>query len=77
MVKTFYELTLLSELPIENVLDRIQKEFSAEIIPKGKSNRWAVIIRGVKSESIAGDGLVEDPAKPTQRADAIEERELK
>lgn len=77
MVKTFYELTLLTELPIENVLDRIQKEFNAEIIPKGKSNRWAVIIREVKSESIGSDGVVENPSDPTQRVGPIEERELK
>lgn len=66
MVKTFYEVILLSELPIEQVLEVLHKEFDAEIIPKGRSNRWTVIVQGVNSEPESSDGVAENASSPSQ-----------
>lgn len=58
MTKTFYEVTFLSEVNVEKILEAIKEKFpSAEIVKKtGTMNRYMVIVPDIPSDKNAPAG---------------------
>ena len=53
-MKSFSDVTFLSAVPIETVLNTLKEHFDAEVINKeGRANRWAVIINDIEKKWVA------------------------